>query len=80
MSLTVHSPAVLHLNTLGNLLTNPRAGLLFIDFASGDLLHLSGTTELVFGGPEIAAFQGAERLWRLHVEHLVRRRNALALR
>lgn len=70
----------LHFNTLGNLLSNPRAGLLFIDFASGDLLHLSGSTELVFDGPEVAAFQGAERLWRLHVEHLVRRPNALALR
>lgn len=70
----------LHFNTLGNLLSNPCAGLLFIDFASGDLLQVSGSTELVFDGPEIAAFQGAERLWRLHVEHLVRRRNALALR
>ena len=70
----------LHFNTLGNLLSNPRAGLLFIDFASGDLLHLSGRTELVFDGPEVAAFQGAERLWRVHVEHLVRRPNALALR
>lgn len=70
----------LHFNTLGNLLTNPRAGLLFIDFASGDLLHLSGCTELLFDGPEIGAFQGAERLWRVHVEHLVRRPDALALR
>ena len=69
-----------HFNTLGNLLINPRAGLLFIDFHSGDLLHLTGTTELVLEGEEILRFQGAERLWRLRVEQLVRRRGALSLR
>lgn len=69
-----------HFNSLGNLLLNPRAGLLFIDFNSGDILQLSGRTEIVFEGPEVAAFQGAERLWRLHVEQLLRRPAALALR
>lgn len=69
-----------HFNTLGNLMINPRAGLLFIDFPSGDLLHLTGTTELLLEGEEIARFQGAERLWRLRVEQLVRRRGALSLR
>lgn len=70
----------LHFNTLGNLLLNPRAGLLFIDFSNGDLLQLSGHSEIIFDGPEVAAFQGAERLWRLHVTQLVRRPAALALR
>ena len=69
----------LFFNTLGNLLVNPRAGLLFIDFDSGDLLQLSGRTEIVFDGVEVAAFQGAERLWRVHVEALVRSPVALAL-
>ena len=70
----------LFFNTLGNLLVNPRAGLLFIDFDSGDLLQVSGRTEIVFDGVEVAAFQGAERLWRVHVEALVRYEAALALR
>lgn len=70
----------LHFNTLGNLLLNPRAGLLFIDFSSGELLQLSGRTRLLLEGPEIQAFQGAERLWQLRVERLVRRPAALALR
>jgi hypothetical protein len=52
-------------NTLGNLLINPRAGLLFIDFAAGDLLQVTGTAEIVWDGPEVAAFEGAQRLWRL---------------
>ncbi|OLF51455.1 pyridoxamine 5'-phosphate oxidase [Pseudomonas chlororaphis] len=70
----------LHFNTLGNLLLNPRAGLLFIDFSRGDLLQLSGRTEVVLDDPQIATFPGAERLWRFEVEHLVRRPAALALR
>ena len=70
----------LHFNTLGNLLLNPRAGLLFIDFATGELLQLSGRTELILDGPQITTFQGAERLWQLQVERLVRRPAALALR
>jgi len=70
----------LHFNTLGNLLLNPRAGLLFIDFNSGDLLHLSGRTEIILEGPQVEAFQGAERLWTFEVERVVRRPVALALR
>jgi uncharacterized protein len=33
-------------NTLGNLAGYPRAGLLFVDFARGDLLQLTGRTEV----------------------------------
>ncbi|MBC7957967.1 MAG: pyridoxamine 5'-phosphate oxidase family protein [Cytophagales bacterium] len=35
-------------NTLGNLAANPLAGLLFIDHDSGDLLHLTGRSELLW--------------------------------
>lgn len=70
----------LHFNTLGNLLLNPLAGLLFIDFSTGDVLQLSGRTEVILEGPQIEAFQGAERLWTFEVEKLVRRPAALALR
>eukprot|EP01030_Chromulinospumella_sphaerica_P006281 gene6281-6140_t len=70
----------LFFNTLGNLRVNPKAGLLFIDFNSGDLLQLSGRTEIILEGPQVEAFQGAERLWMFHVEHVVRRPAALGLR
>jgi predicted pyridoxine 5'-phosphate oxidase superfamily flavin-nucleotide-binding protein len=33
-------------NTLGNLVEYPRAGLLFVDFATGDVLQLTGTVAL----------------------------------
>lgn len=67
-------------NTLGNLITHPVAGLVFVDFATGDVLQLSGSVEIVFDGPEVDTFQGAQRLWRVTVTQVVRRRNALALR
>ncbi|HEX3647441.1 MAG TPA: pyridoxamine 5'-phosphate oxidase family protein [Pseudonocardiaceae bacterium] len=33
-------------NSLGNIVVNPEAALLFVDFAAGETLHLSGTAEL----------------------------------
>jgi uncharacterized protein len=52
-------------NTLGNLLVHPQAGLLFPDFETGHLLQLEGTTEILFDGPLLRAYRGAERLWRV---------------
>jgi len=51
-------------NTLGNLLLEPRAGLLFVDFATGDALYLSGRIEIVWDGEEVKSFARAERLMR----------------
>lgn len=67
-------------NTLGNMLLNPRAGLLFIDFERGDVLQMSGRAEVILDSPEIEAFAGAERLWRVHVQRVRARPGALALR
>jgi predicted pyridoxine 5'-phosphate oxidase superfamily flavin-nucleotide-binding protein len=69
-----------YFNTLGNLVSDPRAGVLFVDFMTGDLLHLQGTTEIQWDGPEVDALDGAERLWRLRVERAWRRPGAMALR
>jgi predicted pyridoxine 5'-phosphate oxidase superfamily flavin-nucleotide-binding protein len=69
-----------YFNTLGNLVSEPRAALVFVDLSRGDLLHVQGTTEIVWDGPEVRAVPGAERLWRLRVERGWRRRAALALR
>ncbi len=51
-----------HFNTLGNIALNPRAGLLFIDFDSGDLLYLTCRAEIIWDSEEKRAFDGAERL------------------
>ncbi len=70
----------LFFSTLGNILLNGKAGLVFVDFEKGDMLQLSGDAELVLDSPEIAAFQGAERLWRFRPRRIVRRAGAVALR
>ncbi|QCI66341.1 pyridoxamine 5'-phosphate oxidase family protein [Phreatobacter stygius] len=56
-----------YFNTLGNLLVEPRAALLFVDFDRGDLLQLQGRTEIVWAGDDIGRIAGAERLWHFHV-------------
>ncbi|WP_060498584.1 pyridoxamine 5'-phosphate oxidase family protein [Pseudomonas sp. NBRC 111133] len=70
----------LHFNTLGNLWVNPRAGLLFIDFSSGNVLQVCGRAEVLLENPAIQAFEGAERLWTLEVEQVVWRPAAVSLR
>ncbi len=67
-------------NTLGNIAAFPRAGLLFIDFTSGDLLQVTGQAEIVWEGPELESFAGAQRLLVVTVEKALRRPGALPLR
>lgn len=55
-------------NTFGNLALEPRAGVLFVDFATGDALQLTGRAEILWDGPELAAFAGAQRLLRFVVD------------
>ncbi|MBD1914848.1 MULTISPECIES: pyridoxamine 5'-phosphate oxidase family protein [Cyanophyceae] len=69
----------LHFNTFGNLELNPRAGLVFIDFDRGDLLYLSGTAEVIWDGPEIVAYEGAERLLRFYIKQGYRVEGSLPL-
>lgn len=57
-------------NTLGNLNAHPLAGLLFVDYASGDLLHLAARAEILWPQDAPFAFHrwpGAQRLLRLRV-------------
>jgi uncharacterized protein len=68
-----------YFNTLGNLLLEPRAALLFIDFSNGDLLQLQGRAEVLWNMADEARRPAAERHWRLHVEHGRLRRGALPL-
>lgn len=67
-------------NTIGNLLVNPRAGLLFIDFATGDLVYLAVEAEIMWEGEQIKSFVGAQRLLRFHVGAVRHVQSALPLR
>lgn len=42
----------LFFNTFGNLLLEPRAGLVVPDFAGGDLLHIAGRAEVAWDAPQ----------------------------
>ena len=55
----------LFFNTIGNIQSDPRVGLFFPDFASGDAVFVAGEAEVQWDGPEVEAFAGAQRL--IHV-------------
>lgn len=54
-------------NTLGNLTLDPRAGLLFVDFAQGHLLQLAARGSVVWNDAETAAVSGADRVLVLDI-------------
>lgn len=65
-------------NTLGNLVAEPRAALLFVDFETGDLTHLRGEAEILWN--DTGDLEGAERLWRFKVKDGWRRRAGVPMR
>jgi predicted pyridoxine 5'-phosphate oxidase superfamily flavin-nucleotide-binding protein len=67
-------------NTLGNIAVYPRAGLLFIDFENGDLLYLAVAASIIWDGPEVRDFEGAQRLLRMQVLFMRRVEGVLPLR
>lgn len=67
-------------NTLGNLLLDPRAALLFIDDASGAVLELEGRVDIVWEDGPAAPGQTAGRHWRFTAERGRITHGALALR
>lgn len=69
----------LHFNTVGNILLNPKAGFLFVDFDSGDLVYMTGQGEIIWDGEQIETFVGAERLIRFHTEKVIRVEGSLPL-
>lgn len=68
-----------HFNTVGNLILNPKAGFLFIDFEQRDLLYLTGEAEIVWEGEDLKQFVGAERLIRFHLTELIRVEQSLPI-
>jgi hypothetical protein len=64
-------------NTLGNIVANPRAGLLFPDFATGSTLQVTGRASIDWDPAHASNVPGAERLVQLTVEEVVEIRAAL---
>ena len=58
-------------STLGNILTDPRCGLLFIDFDNGNTLQLTGEAEILWEPEHFCRFPGADRVVSFQVEEKV---------
>lgn len=56
--------------SLGNLATNRRVGLLFIDFLKPKRLRISGEASLHFDDPMLAAYPDAQLIVRVAVTHV----------
>jgi len=67
-------------NTLGNITSNPRTGLLFPDFQSGSVLQLSGSARILWDDPRIKQFEGAQRLIEFGIERVIELPEATSLR
>lgn len=59
-------------NTIGNIVKNPRTGFLFIDFDAGDVLTMTGAAHIIWDGPAVEAFDGAQRLIQFEAETMRR--------
>jgi hypothetical protein len=64
--------------TLGNISAEPTAGLLFVDFDTGAVLHLTGSVG-VRREPAVGD-DGIERTIEFTIEHVVERRHVVPLR
>jgi predicted pyridoxine 5'-phosphate oxidase superfamily flavin-nucleotide-binding protein len=73
-------PGNRYYNTLGNMLGEPRASLLFVDFETGDLLQLQGIAKIDWSAEAARLVEGAERLWYFEVVRGWRRHAASSLR
>lgn len=67
-------------NTLGNLSVNPRSGLLFVDFATGSTLQVTGEAGVDWSPDRAAALAGAQRIVEFRVTQVIETTNAIALR
>ncbi len=59
-------PGNRYFNTLGNLLLEPRAALVMVDFASGDMLQLQGRAEIAWQDHTLPDAR-AERAWTFSI-------------
>jgi len=64
-------------NTLGNIAVNPKCGLLFIDFETGDTLQLTGEAEILWAPAHTRRFPGAKRVLAFTVEESLQIERAL---
>ena len=69
-----------HFNTIGNLLLDPRVGMLFVDFETGSMLQLTGRASIDWDSEAVPRIPGARRLVTIDIEAVVELPGALPLR
>lgn len=69
-----------HFNTIGNLLMDPRVGLLFVDFDSGSLLQITGRASIDWNPSATSRHPGARRRIAVDIEEVVELHGVLPLR
>lgn len=69
-----------HFNTIGNLVMDPRVGVLFVDFERGSLLQITGNATIDWDSGEVAKHPGAQRLIFIDLDTIVRLDDVLPLR
>lgn len=67
-------------NTLGNIITYPRAGLIFVDFDTGATLQLTGSAAVDWDPEHAAAVPGAQRLVTFEVDEAIEAPDAVPFR
>lgn len=66
-------------NTIGNLITDPHIGLIFVDFETGSLLHISGRATIDWQ-PKNAHDPDAWRMINVEIDAVIERPGAMSLR
>jgi uncharacterized protein len=56
--------------SLGNILVNPKVGLLFIDFENPDRMRVNGTASIANDDPLLAELPGAQAVVRVRAERI----------
>jgi predicted pyridoxine 5'-phosphate oxidase superfamily flavin-nucleotide-binding protein len=65
--------------TLGNLVVNPEAGLLFIDWDNGRTLQITGRADVSWNERRLSTWPGAQRLVDVHLDAVIDRSDGSAL-
>ena len=69
-----------HYNTMSNLVLDPRIGLLFVDFATGSLLQITGKATIDWDSAAVAQVPGARLLVAIDTEEIIELPSAVPLR
>ncbi len=66
-------------NSMGNITSYPRAGLLIPDFKTGATLQITGAANIIWEGPQLVEFRAARRLVSVDIEKIVELSPGMAL-